>query len=267
MKLKDKKPKIKVEELKEESTNISSGNIDTTKITSFSQLDSIPPTISDSKDSQLKNNLNEEINENDTSLNNINDIEKSSDSDKTTSENEKISSEEVKEWLKDVRPDTTKENQKGRGIGGKVFFIVITLFLLGAISGGFIYFQKGVNKPSINPTPTETPKITPTITKAPEEIVNLKNISINVLNGSGISGEAGRVKDLLIKGGFDNDKIKTGNADSYDYSNINLSAKENISNKVLDIIKDTLKDKYKISKDIKTLNEESNFDIEIIVGK
>ena len=116
---------------------------------------------------------------------------------KTSSEGKpETSSQEIKEWLKEVRPDTTKEVEKGNGPNAKVVvLIVVILLILGAVVGGFFYYRQSVSEPKIQPTPTPVAAI-PTPTAVAVE-VDLKTISVRVLNGSGTTGEAGRVKGLL----------------------------------------------------------------------
>lgn len=282
-KLKDKKPIIKVEEIedetevenieesdssKEEKKEVPEIKTATPVVSSFSQLDSPPPAPSDEKRFTLKEN------DEDKSL-----LEEKTDGSQeetenskseNTSDKEQISSDEVKEWLKEVRPDTTKDVEKGRGSGVKmVIIIIILLFLLGAIVGGVLYFQKGVEKPSTDQNNNTETEISQTATPTPqeEEKIDLTNITVSVLNGSGIAGEAGKVKNLLITGGFSEDKITTGNADKYDYLGISISQKENLSDNVTEALNKTLSDTYDVTISEDNLQENSTYDVVIIVGK
>lgn len=270
-KVKEQKPIMKVEEIEddiednaEEKTSLSSSKIEETKTTtpavsSFSQLNSAPPPPPEEKSSQTlePDNLTKKS-------------EDQSDTDKDDSEKkEQISSDEVKEWLKEVRPDTTKENEKGRGPGGKIIaLIIIVLLILGAVVGGVLFFQKGVSEPiteeanvSSTPTPTTTPE--PDV----EEEIDLTKVTMSILNGSGIAGEAGKVKDLLSGVGFTDENIETGNADSYNYEGITLSIKENLSEDIVEEIDKALSDDYDVEVSEDKLQEDSTYDVVIIVGK
>ena len=261
------KPKIKVEEIEEtteaeaEPSKTETG--DTTavpKIASFSQLDSTPPAPPEEK------GVTESVPEKSETLEPP--IEKLPES-TGKKEEKQISSDEVKEWLKEVRPDTTKENEKGRGPSSKIILtIVVVLLVLGAIVGGALYFQKGVteDKPDESTNTAEmTPVATPLPT-APEEKVDLTTLNVSVLNGSGKAGEAGKVKNLLVEGGFSEDKITSGNADSYDYDETSVSVKGGLSTKVMDAVKTSLSDVYALTASEDELEESSSYDIVIIVG-
>lgn len=269
---KSNKPRIKVEEVEDTPEEVSEETKPTTtepdnlgtdkttppKVASFSQLDTAPPAPpEDKKTSEL-------LPETESMKS-----EPAAEEKSIPKEEEQISSDEVKEWLKEVRPDTTKENEKGRGPGAKtVVIIVVVLLLLGALVGGVLYFQKGVGEEATQPTNTTsetTPSVTPVPTQVEEE-VDLKQLSVSVLNGSGKAGEAGKVEDLLVESGFSEDKITTGNADSYDYEETAVSLKVGLSAKVMDAVKISLTDVYALDTSGDELEENSSYDIVIIVG-
>ena len=142
-----------------------------------------------------------------------------------TPRNDQISSEEVKKWLKDVRPDTSVEVEKSGSSNLKkmlVFFVV--LLLLGAAVGGFFYYKSNLastsgtenGEPANNQSETTTTELTstPTLTPTPEP-VDLSKYNVRILNGSGITGEAAKVKILLTTLTFA--KVSTGNADTSNY--------------------------------------------------
>jgi len=249
-------PKEKTEEAKSETTN------KIPSITSFSQLDSQSSTP---------------VNSNPPPNKKVEKVEKDEKKKSSGTENEKkegnLSSEDVKEWLKDVRPDTSKEVERKSKSGLKVvIIIVVVLAVLGIIAGGVFYYQAGFNKKD-KTLPNEPEqnqnqelKISPTITETPEptlEEIDLSELSVNILNGSGITGEAGRVNELLTKLNFK--EIETGNADSYDYTTTFVNLKQSIPNTVFDKISEALGDDYTVEKD-SVLEDSSEYDIEIIVG-
>lgn len=179
-----------------------------------------------------------------------------------------LSSEEVKKWLTDVRPDTTKEVEKGGGPNFKlILFILAALLLIGAVVGGIIYFKSNVSKPGVEKETgqagvslTPTPSVTPT----PEAKIDFSKYSVNVLNGSGVVGEAGRVaeslKDLKFK------EIKTGNAESYDFTTTSVRLKAEVPDKVYEKISEVLSASYNVEKAKDALDKDSTYDIVITVG-
>lgn len=265
------KPRIKVEEIEEapeevtenvkDKTSEEASASDTTalpKVVSFSQLDSAPPAPAEEK------RVSELLPETKTVK------AASTEKEKPSNENEQISSDEVKEWLKEVRPDTSKENEKGRGPKAKiVVLIVLILLVLGAVVGGVLYFQKGVKEEGQEGGSMTTPESTPTSSPVPtqvEEEVDLKMLSVSVLNGSGVTGEAGKVKSLLVEGGFAEDKVAAGNADKTNYEETTVSLKKDLSQKVVEAIKASLADEYAVTVSEGTLEENSTYDVVIIVG-
>jgi hypothetical protein len=280
---KEKKPIIKVEEIEEdvEEEKVKDDTTSTDEpekeeeakttapaVASFSQLDSAPPSPPIEKASDDKAVSEKEPTEEKPSKPAEEEAEKDEASEDDSTKKEQISSDEVKEWLKEVRPDTTKEVEKGRGPGGKIIvLIVIILFILGAVVGGILYFQKGVSETTPQETPaTQAPEETQTPTPFEEEGVDLSLIKISVLNGSGIAGEAGKIKDLLVDSGFSDENINTGNADSYDYEDISISLKGEMSEEVADAIGESLFG-YVITISEDELQESSTYDAVIIVGK
>lgn len=271
MLVKDQKKdlKIKVEEIKEnppKKEDKDSSILIPPKITSFSQLDTLrnqeekEESSNDSSktpEAKVKEKLDEDL----TSQEKVPD----QTTEKKDFEKTQLSSEEVKRWLQEVRPDTTKEIEKGAGINVKLIIVLIASFMiLGAIAGGVFYYKKGISKRKVitSEPKIETPTPLPTIT---EQKVDLKKLSVNVLNGSGKRGEAAKVKELLTSFGFDSVKIKTGNASSYDYKQTNVSLKDSFPESVFEAVKNSLSD-YEVVKSEEQLKEDSEFDIIIIVG-
>jgi len=120
---------------------------------------------------------------------------------------------------------------------------------------------------SLTPTPTPTP-VSSTPTPTPSEIMeelDLSEYSVSLLNGSGVPGEAGNAEELLSELEFAD--IKTGNAESYDYEQTEVSLKKNLPQGVYSKIEAALSETYSISLSETTLDEDSTFDIIIIVGQ
>ena len=182
-------------------------------------------------------------------------------------DNTEMSSDDVKNWLKEVRPDTNKEMEKSRKPFLKIFLIVLFIcIILGMIIGGIYYYKTKVSK-NINPNGDESNNITPSLSQSitpTSTSIDFLKYSLSILNGSGIAGEASKASKLLENGGFS--KAKSGNAKTYDYTTTVISLKENIPNEVYEKLKSTLESTYIIEKSESFLNNDSEFDIEITVG-
>jgi len=88
--------------------------------------------------------------------------------------------------------------------------------------------SKELTLPSTAPTPTTTE-------------VDKEAYEINVLNGSGIAGEAATVQKLLEDAGF---KVSTiGNADNQEYTDTEISAKSSVDEEYINELEKTLKER------------------------
>jgi hypothetical protein len=145
----------------------------------------------------------------------------------------------------------------------RIFIIIVILALLG---GGGYYFWQSRNKTS---TTTETTEVTPTQemeepTPTPEE-VNKGDFTIEVQNGSGIAGEAGRAQKLLED---DEYTVKgTSNADNYDYTETVIQADSSVPDAWIDQLVSTLEKKYTVQTRIDDKSGSSDADVIVIVGK
>jgi hypothetical protein len=145
-----------------------------------------------------------------------------------------------------------------------VFWIIIPgIFILGAILGGIVFYQKGINKGQAETSPTPTPAISVTPTASPSASINLTKYTISIFNGSGISGEAGKAKTLLTSAGF---KVgTTANAATYDYTKTIIKAKTTVDAAFMSALSTALSKTYIVDA-AQTLATSSADDVQVIVG-
>ncbi|KKQ83929.1 MAG: hypothetical protein UT08_C0027G0006 [Candidatus Woesebacteria bacterium GW2011_GWB1_38_8] len=233
------------------------------KVASFSQLDN-PETIKPSDDNTTEKTLSAESSEIKGTIGTTETVDKPEGVVDDVKEN---SSDDIKEWLKEVRPDTSKEVEKKGGPNFKIILLImITLLILGSVVGGMYYFKKQVNTEVTQPEEQTQEEPSSVPTQVPEEF-DLKELSVSVLNGSGVKGEAAAVKTLLSKSGFTEDKIETGNADKTNYENTSVSLKKDVPQSIYDEVKKSLDETYTVEKSDTELEEDSSFDIIVIVGQ
>ncbi len=128
---------------------------------------------------------------------------------------------------------------------------------------------------SSSPTPKKTsqPTKAPTPTKAEEKKatnpidsatgLDRSAVTIDILNGSGVSGAASKMSSLLKDLGYGIGS--TGNADNFDYQNITIQIK-NSTSKYLPLLKKDISSSYTVS-DASTTLASGSADAVIIVGK
>ena len=161
-------------------------------------------------------------------------------------------------------PPVTDEPKKEKS---PVFWILIPgIFILGAILGGIIFYQKQVSTDSTATEATSTPQPTTaatTETPSPSSEPDITEYDIAVYNGSGIAGEAGSVQTLLEDAGFN--VVSTGNAATYDYTKTIIKAKSTVEDAVITKLTDALSESYVVG-DNQTLSSTATTDIQVVVG-
>ncbi len=156
--------------------------------------------------------------------------------------------------------------------GGKKVWILVAL--VAAAVAAFLLFRPSATTTEvadITPTvteitvePTISEAVETTTTPAPTAAEKVKvGPSIQVQNGSGAEGVAGKMQTALQDAGYDS--VETGNADNFDYTGAIIKAKDSAL-ATAKKIKTQLTD-YSFAAEIATLSEDSDFDIIIIVGK
>jgi len=120
-------------------------------------------------------------------------------------------------------------------------------------------------------TPTPKPKSTSTPTpKAsvspidPATGLDRSKLSVEVQNGSGVEGVAGKAADLLKNLGYS--IASTGNADNFDYSNATIQVKSSKAS-YLPLLKTDLSSDYNIGASSSDLSATSSADALVIIGK
>lgn len=138
-----------------------------------------------------------------------------------------------------------------------LFIFIIVLVLL---AGVFAYKQgifkkEKINIASVSPTPTIEPS--PTIT------IDLAKYEIEIQNGGGVSGEAGRQKTSLEEEGFMISSI--GNADNSDYTETIIKAKKTVAKTFLDKLKSVLGNTFTVGA-VEILSEDASTPVVVIIG-
>lgn len=143
-------------------------------------------------------------------------------------------------------------------------FIILALLLLALVVAGVIFRHqiKGLISGSINvqPTPSPTPTSEPLPTPSP---LIKSDWSFEILNGSGVTGEAKKIADQIKDLGYI--VVKTGNADKSDYSKTEILVKKEVLDKI-DLVIADLKDIIKVASYGGELND-STASARIIIGK
>jgi hypothetical protein len=202
--------------------------------------------------------------------------EKTPEQDKPEETKPEKTEEEKKE--EEVKPTETTE---GKPESDKIPAWIIILAFFGGLAlgagliGGIFYYRSSVSKTLSEVTPTPEEQTIPTEAEtssaspsaSPKASPGAKNdfskYSLQILNGSGISGEAGRVDALLEKAGFT--KTTTGNAKAYDYEETEVAIKASLPDTVYEAISSALST-YELKK-ADPLSSSSSYDVVITVGK
>ena len=181
-------------------------------------------------------------------------------------------------------PDAAKKPKK-------FFYVIIFLLVLGAfflLRGLFFGSNKQKEEQALNPTPTsaefqfptETPvpdlsptdepktTVTPTV-KAVNPVdqstgLDRSLLSVEVQNGSGETGAAGKGSTILKDFGYK--VISTGNADNFDYQGVTIRVKSTKTN-FLALLKKDLGFSYTVGSTSADLSSNSIADALVIIGK
>ena len=160
-------------------------------------------------------------------------------------------------------PPAPMKSQNSRGpVRAIVGILVLIVFI---IAGFFIFKGTGTPEESPSPSPiirgvtTEDETQTPTPTP---EAVDKTKVTIEVQNGTGITGDAGYLRDILKNLGYE--KFELGNASTQDYITTSVTYLKDLSKTVQDEITEKLKETYK-EVDVKA-SSTGKVDVLIVTG-
>jgi hypothetical protein len=147
-----------------------------------------------------------------------------------------------------------------------LFVWAVVTILVAVVTGGILFAVAKKTSPMklfARPTPTPTATPTPTPTPAPAAI-DKTSFDIQVLNGGGTPGAAGKMRTFLEDKGY---KISgTGNTDEYTYTTTELHGKPTMKDALANLQAD-LKDTYTLGTVAADLSASASADVQVIVGK
>lgn len=174
---------------------------------------------------------------------------------------QEVQTPEVVETTETVAEETEKTNY--------LWIIVPTALLVGALAGGLITYFSGLSSLEGNSTPTPTPIATemPKVDEQEKEEEDREfdrsTVKLQVLNGSGVSGLAGKAKTMLEGLGYKS--VAVGNAATSDFTETVISVKDSKKELVDFLVKDLSKD-YQVSDKTEVLPASSAYDFVITLG-
>lgn len=184
--------------------------------------------------------------------------------------------EEIAKVVEEVVPVETQEKPKHEpehvvpsiksSSGPSPLTIIIPgIFLLGALLGGIVFYQRGISGKVGIPTPTPSAynNMIPSPTSSPEVKIDLTKYPIKVMNGSGVAGQANVVKDLLTTAGFS--VSGTGNAPSYDFTKTVIKAKADVPASFITQLSGALSKNYVLDAN-QSLATSSADAVQVIIG-
>lgn len=152
----------------------------------------------------------------------------------------------------------------------RIFLLIVFCIVFLLLGASLLLFLKTrtpqtqtlTQPPIVQTLPENIRRATP-IPESPVEPVDVSTLRVRILNGSGIPGEAGRVKSLLEEHAFTN--VEATNAATFDATNSEVKTKASVEQRVVDIIVGLLSG-YTVTTGEK-LSDDADVDIEITVGQ
>lgn len=171
--------------------------------------------------------------------------------------------------------ESSEEPEEG-GAGGKSMrnqyvLLALSLIILAGGIGYLLLWSNTISNPWFKTSKSTQPKPTtasvPSITSQPSPTASpLKDksaIKIEILNGSGIEGQAGKISSLLQEAGFSN--VTTGNKDNFD-QRTTITYKKTVPKDILSEITDTIKDDFP-DPTLQTASQSAEYDVQITTGQ
>lgn len=166
------------------------------------------------------------------------------------------------------QPQAAAQGSSGGGGGKKkvIIIILIIILLLVLVGGGYFILQApDIAEPESTPNGVSLSAPTPTPIPSPEEEeeVDFSVYSVNILNGTGIGGEAGYLQGELEDLGFED--IDVGNASSTDNETTVVVFGPDVSESAQKQLTEALGGIYQ-SVDSEVDEDMTDYDIEITTG-
>lgn len=192
----------------------------------------------------------------------------SEEEDKEEEKEEKKEEQEEKKEI--IAKDETQEEDsvptRSFSLNRNVIYIGVIILLLCGL--GFLYTQ-GVFSSLLNTMQPKKEVVevakeqpTPTPTQIPTEEDKTK-LTVQVLNGTGITGQAGKVKTRLEK--LDYSEIKTANGDTKENTTTTITFSSKVSKDYRDEIIKDLEDLFETVESVES-KEDDEFDIVVLTG-
>ena len=164
-----------------------------------------------------------------------------------------------KEKSSDVLPDMPGERRIG---AAPVFLWAVIIIGVALLTGGILLVvASGLPKvPTLFSKPTPTPTSTPTPTPTPAAAVR-GDITVQVLNGGGTPGSAGKAKAFLEKLGYT--VANTGNTEEYTYKKTEIHVKSG-KEAYLELLKTDVAGDYTLGTSSADLSADSSYDAQVI---
>lgn len=162
--------------------------------------------------------------------------------------------------------EDASQDQESKAPKGLIIVVVILVLLAVGVVGFVVYKSNAMSKQQIaavpTPTPGETESITPTDTPM-ATITDKSVVKIQVLNGSGIVGQAGQIATALEKDDFKTPD--TGNFDGDKTKNTLVNYTTKVDKSLVDEVVTVLKKSF-TSVDATVSSTLTDFDIQVITG-
>lgn len=144
----------------------------------------------------------------------------------------------------------------------KPIILVIILILLVIIGFLLFKYRSSIKQMVVGPTPSPTPIETPIPTETPQALIR-SDWSFEILNGSGVTGQAKKIADQIKNLGYS--VVKSGNADKQTYTQTQIQVKSDFKDKI-DLVIADIKDIVKVASYAGELKD-STASARIILGK